>query len=259
MSQWSFFQSTLIIALLSPLGLFLAASFFLLVIPAGKWPPKRRLLLGLLTLLFAFSCTDFCGKKMLAFLEALTPEARGERRGRPAVVLVLGGGAVAEGQTYQPSVSSQRRLRKAREILSCCGDGKLLLSGIESPLMARWLRASLPREKVLLETRSLNTEGNLRESAVLLRRLYSDERSRPQVFLVTDRFHMARAWRWAKKFMPDFEVVPSPAPSLVRDAPWHPVNFVPTCRGLELTSMAWRETLALLRDWCRSHDEKQDQ
>lgn len=77
MSQWSFFQSTLIIALLSPLGLFLAASFFLLVIPAGKWPPKRRLLLGLLTLLFAFSCTDFCGKKMLAFLEALTPEARG--------------------------------------------------------------------------------------------------------------------------------------------------------------------------------------
>ena len=92
-----------------------------------------------------------------------------------------------------------------------------------------------------------------------MRRLYSDERSRPQVFLVTDRFHMARAWRWAKKFMPDFEVVPSPAPSLVRDAPWHPVNFVPTCRGLELTSMAWRETLALLRDWCRSHDEKQDQ
>ncbi len=259
MSQWSFFQSTLIIALLSPLGLFLAASFFLLLIPAAEGRKRRRVLWGALTLFFAFSCTDFCGKKMLAFLEAWAPEAKEEDGGCSAVVLVLGGGAVAEGQTYQPSVSSQRRLRKAREILSRCGDAKLLLSGIESPLMARWLRDSPPREKVLLETRSLNTEGNLRESAVFLRRLYPDERPRPQVFLVTDRFHMARALRWAKKFMPDFEVVPSPAPSLVRNVPWRPVNFVPTCRGLELTSMAWRETLALLRDWCRSHYEKQDQ
>lgn len=259
MSQWSFFQSTLIIALLSPLGLFLAASFFLLLVPAGEERKRRRTLLSVLTLLFAFSCTDFCGKKMLAFLESLTPEAEEGRGGRSAVVLVLGGGAVAEGRTYQPSVSSQRRLRTAREILSRCGDGKLLLSGIESPLMARWLRDSPLREKTLLETRSLNTEGNLRESAVFLRRLYPNERSRPQVFLVTDRFHMARALRWAKKFMPDFEVVPSPAPSLVRHVPWHPANFVPTCRGLELTSMAWRETLALLRDWLRSRHEAQDQ
>ena len=38
MSQWSFFQSTLIIALLSPLGLFLAASFFLLVSRRGSGP-----------------------------------------------------------------------------------------------------------------------------------------------------------------------------------------------------------------------------
>lgn len=256
MSQWSFFQSTLIIALLSPLGLFLAASFFLLLVPSGH--AKRRVLWGLLTLLFAFSCTDFCGKKLLAFLEALAPEAKEGSGVRSAVVLVLGGGAVAEGQTYQPSVSSQRRLRTAREILARGRDGKLLLSGIESPLMAHWLRASLPREKVLLENRSLNTEGNLRESAVFLRRLYPDERPRPQIFLVTDRFHMARALRWAKKFMPDFEFVPSPAPSLVRDVPWHPVNFVPTCRGLELTSMAWREALALLRDWFRSHYEKQN-
>ena len=73
MSQWSFFQSTLIIALLSPLGLFLAASFFLLVIPAGEWPPKRRLRLGLLTLLFAFSCTDFCGKKQGGNVAAARP------------------------------------------------------------------------------------------------------------------------------------------------------------------------------------------
>lgn len=241
MTQTEFFISAATAAAVSPLGLFLVGVTAALLLQT-RAPGARRAALCL-TLLFAFACTDFCGKTMLSALEGLCADEKGPDAG-PVVFVVLGGGAVAEGDTYQPSISSQRRLRHAQSLMASRGDAVLMLSGIESPVTARGVKG-VP---FLAETRSLNTRGNIRESAGLLRRLYPDESARPVVCFVTDRFHTFRAMRHARREMTDFSVCASPAPSLARRARWRPVHFIPTSGGLAVTTMAARELFALLRD-----------
>ena len=250
MSSFAFFRGALLTAVSSPLGCFLLASALVLAL-SGEWMRRwRRRLLALLLILFALSCTDLFGRGLLLLVESFAPSSPEADRSRAAVALVPGGGAVAEGNLYQPSVSSQRRLRRAREVLRFFPDGMLLISGIESPLMARWL--GMKKGECLLEKRSVNTRGNIRECAKLLRRRYPGVEARPQVLIVTDRFHMARTMCWADVYLKGFEVVPMPAASLVRRRTWQPLSLLPTCRGLEMTSMAWREVLALSRDLIRA-------
>ncbi len=245
MTGVAFFFSTLATSFLSPLGLFLEAVFLVQIVP-WQWTKKRRAKLTLLlTLLFAFAGTDFCGKTLLSTLERLAGEQPALNEKHPVVFVVLGGGAVAEGDMYQPSVSSQRRLRHARRLMKGRSEARLLLSGIESPVMARWL-GDVP---FIMEPYSLNTRANILKSAQLLRRLYPDAAKRPAVCIVTDRFHTVRAMRCAHAEMADFNVFAAPAPSLVRRSPWRLFHFIPTSTGLNVTSMAWREMLALLRDW----------
>ncbi len=245
MTQSAFFFSALLTAFLTPLGLYLECTFLALLLPF-RFLKKHRVGAALcLTILFAFSCTDFCGKTLLSALESFSLRQPAPDGSSPVVFVVLGGGAVAEGDTYQPSISSQRRLRRARELVNARKNAVLLLSGIEAPVMARWL-GDMP---FLIEPRSLNTRGNIRESARLLRRIYPNVRERPLVCIVTDRFHTLRAMRCANREMADFSVCASPAPSLVRRSPWRLFHFIPTSGGLTVTSMAVREMLALLRDW----------
>ncbi|MGI6076137.1 MAG: YdcF family protein [Pyramidobacter sp.] len=215
---------------------------------------SRRLRRGLwaaLLLLFAASCTDFFGRELFLMLESLPALPQSPEKSRPAVVLVLGGGAVAEGDLYQPSVSSQRRLRRALELFHALPDAAIMISGIEAPLMANWLRGHGFSGACLIEGQSLNTESNIRKSAALLNRLYPKEGLRPQILLVTDRFHMARTALWAKRYMADFDLYSLPAPSMVRRSCIRAVYFVPTSRGLGVTSLAWREVLALIRDYLK--------
>ena len=247
MTQAAYFFSTLLVSLLSPLGLYLGAMLLTLIAPLGWIRKNRRRLATAFTLLFAFACTDFCGKSMLSALERLGGEVSLPPYGKPAVFIVLGGGSVAEGDAYQPSISSQRRLRRALVMMNEHSGSRLMLSGIEAPVIARWL-GDVP---LIMEPRSLNTRANILESAALLRRLYPDEKTRPAVCLVTDRFHTPRALLNARAFMGDFQVYSSPALSLVRKSPWRAFHFIPTSGGLAVTSMAWREILALSRDCLR--------
>ena len=248
MTQAAYFFSTLLTALLSPLGLFLGANVLTMTVPLSWLKKRRRGIALLLTLLFAFACTDFCGKTLLSFLERLAERQPALNGQKSVVFVVLGGGAVAEGDIYQPSISSQRRLRRARKLADERRGSTLMLSGIEAPVMARWLGDT----PFLMEPYSLNTRENVRESAKLLRRLYPDEKTRPAVCLVTDRFHTTRAMLCARSLMADFEVCASPAPSLVRSSQWRLFHFIPTGAGLAVTSMAWREMLALIRDWLKA-------
>ncbi|MBQ4490372.1 MAG: YdcF family protein, partial [Pyramidobacter sp.] len=181
MTQAAYFFSTLLTALLSPLGLFLGANVLTMTVPLSWLKKRRRGIALLLTLLFAFACTDFCGKTLLSFLEHLAERQPALNGQKSVVFVVLGGGAVAEGDIYQPSISSQRRLRRARKLADERRGSTLMLSGIEAPVMARWLGDT----PFLMEPYSLNTRENVRESAKLLRRLYPDEKARPAVCLVT--------------------------------------------------------------------------
>ncbi|MBP3835882.1 MAG: hypothetical protein J6E31_02165, partial [Pyramidobacter sp.] len=109
MTQAAYFFSTLLTALLSPLGLFLGANVLTMTVPLSWLKKRRRGIALLLTLLFAFACTDFCGKTLLSFLERLAERQPALNGQKSVVFVVLGGGAVAEGDIYQPSISSQRR------------------------------------------------------------------------------------------------------------------------------------------------------
>lgn len=210
----------------------------------------------MIVLFFAAVCTDFFGKEMLLILESFSGAPAEADKSRCGVTLVLGGGAVAEGDLYQPSVSSQRRMRRALEVFRSLENNTLLISGIEAPLMEKWLRANSFRGKCLIERKSLNTQENLHQSAELLKQIYPDESIRPVVYLVTDKFHITRAMLWAKVYLKNFDVVPFPAPSMVRRSYVKAVHFIPTCRGLAQTSMAWREMLALMRDYLKIKVEK---
>ena len=246
MTHAAYFFSTLLASLLSPLGLYLEAMLLTMIAPLRWIRRHRRRLAVTFTLLFAFACTDFCGKTMLSALEHLAVVSQPPTT-RDAVYIVLGGGAVAEGDIYQPSIASQRRLRHARALVDGRENAMLMLSGIEAPVMVRWL-GDTPR---LVEAHSLSTQQNVELSARLLRRAFPDERERPAVCFVTDRFHTFRALLYARLAMADFDVYACPAASLVRRSPWRLFHFIPTCGGLSVTSMAWRETLALTRDWLR--------
>ena len=65
--------------------------------------------------------------------------------------------------------------------------------------------------------------------------------------LVTDKFHMARAALWARFYAPDVQFVFAPVPSYAPPVRL-PFDLLPSSKGLDYTTMALREALALLRD-----------
>lgn len=203
-----------------------------------------------LVLVFAFFCTPRAGKGLLGLLEGLTPEVSldGSELSRPPVVLVLGGGAVAEGGGYEPSLSSQRRLRQGLRYLEG-SDGMLMLSGIESPLLEQWLRAQGFQGDILMERRSQNTAQNLTASGELLARTFPEWEERPQIWIVSDRYHLFRVMLWARRCLQGFRALAAPAPSLLGMGCPVTGDCFPSLKGLERTSTAWREILALVKDW----------
>ncbi len=251
MTALSYFGSTLLTAVFSPLGIFLITALVVLVFPFNVQEKKRRYAAIFTVFLFAAACTDFFGRAMLMILESLAGCSGDTDKGSPAVTLVLGGGAVAEGDLYQPSVSSQRRMRKALEVHHSHENDTLLISGIEAPLMEKWLKAHSFSGKCLIEGKSLNTQENIRQSARLLNGIFPDESTYPVIYLVTDKFHITRAMLWARVYLKEFDIIPAPAPSMVRRSGVKAVQFIPTCRGLDLTSMACREMIALMRDYLK--------
>lgn len=223
----------------SPLGLLLVISAMALLLK----PKKSRLVCyGLWIFLVLFSM-PLTGKYALHLLGNLAPDR--PPQGEVEQVIVLAGGAIHDGWGYLPSTSSVRRLRAALPIKS---KRPLLISGIEGVLMASWLEHQdfKPNVPFQLERRSTNTKTNLFEATQLLKHLPTGS----QLVLVTDRFHAPRASLWANYYMPqmDWRFVLPPDPTL---PPRLPYDLLPSPKGLEYTSLALRETIALLRDWCR--------
>lgn len=224
----------------SPLALFLLLAAVVLM---TKKNGDRRRSMALLCLVFALMAMPLFGKLTMSAVEALAPQDVSLGHEAP-VYLVLAGGAWRDGESWQPSSATVRRLRRALSALSE-REGLLLLSGIESALMVRWLHDHGVDVPVLREKSSRTTEENLRFSADLIDRQGLSKR---QIVLVTDRFHMKRALMWARHLMPQVEVTPLAASSITSTLrlPW---DLLPSLKGLEYTSLAWRELVALGRDW----------
>lgn len=223
------FLSSALLFAASPLGLLLWGTALWLLL--GR--RKRWLAAGLLVFLAA--CTPLGGKWALRAVESLCPPRSDQK---PASVLVLSGGAVFDGVRFTASPASVRRLRFA---LQQTNGRPILLSGIESPLLLSWLSERKDLREVLIERSSRTTEENFRFSAPILRKM-----SGPTA-LVTDKFHMARAALWARFYAPDVQFVFAPVPSYAPPVRL-PFDLLPSSKGLDYTTMALREALALLRD-----------
>ncbi len=250
MTGVSWVSSAAVGAALSPLGLFLLALCLIALWPSRRWSlsGRRRTLLLVLVLVFALICTPRVGKGLLGLLERLAPPAPSDWS-KPRVVLVLGGGAVDEGARYSPSLSARRRLNQGLQCLDSAAGSRLMVSGIESPLLAQWLREGGFQEEILLERYSRNTGQNLAASGAMLAQLYPAGKPRPQVWVVSDRYHLFRVSLWARRYLRGFEVQTVAAPSLRNLNGAVKGDWLPSLKGLERSSMAWRELLALVKDW----------
>ncbi|KAA8735329.1 YdcF family protein [Acinetobacter qingfengensis] len=108
---------------------------------------------------------------------------------QPHAIVILGGGLMAGKQKGQIILNpyTQKRLQTAIEIYNKY-HLPILLSGVESPYMQKWLKQH-DIEAQFLENRSMNTCENTRFSALLLQK----QGGAPTVFLVTDAYHMPRS------------------------------------------------------------------
>ncbi|NOY79683.1 MAG: YdcF family protein [Kiritimatiellaeota bacterium] len=154
-----------------------------------------------------------------------------------SVVLVLGGGVTDSGF---PSSETLDRLERALEVWRRLPTAWFLLAeggigkyGTEERVRAYLERCGLPKDRILLETKSLTTQQNIKFCLPILRRHQIS-----QIILVTNLRHMVRGRLVCRRYGLDPAVVASYAPpSLV---------FCPSWRGLFHFSASLNEYVGLL-------------
>jgi len=153
-----------------------------------------------LTLTFYLLCTSLVAEKLMGWLEEMyTPPAQVETSGADVIIL-LGGGAISQvpdvdGVGALCASPANRlltavRLQKILNVPILVSGGQVYSdSGAEAEISARVLKSlGVPEDKILTETKSINTSQNARYSAAILR-----ENNFSKPLLVTSAFHMNRA------------------------------------------------------------------
>lgn len=168
---------------------------------------------------------------------------------RPQAIVVLGGGrnlyAPENADGEDVSLSSLSRLRYAASLyrttrlpLMTSGgkpSGGKLAEGL---LMARVLEEEFKVPVLLVESQSMNTAQNALFSRPLLQAAGVE-----RILLVTEAFHMRRA----RLEFRNTGILTVPAPMGFRGPePGDPKNFLPTAKGLMLSSEALREWLGIM-------------
>ena len=152
------------------------------------------------TIIFYLMCTSLIAERTMGWLEELhAPPAQVETSGADVIVL-LGGGAISQvpdvdGVGALCASPANRlltavRLQKMLNVPILISGGQVYSdSGAEAEISARVLKSlGVPEDKIITETKSVNTAQNARYSATILR---EKEFSKP--LLVTSAFHMNRA------------------------------------------------------------------
>jgi len=152
------------------------------------------------TLIFYLLSTSFVAERLMGWLEELhTPPAQVETSGADLIVL-LGGGAISQvpdvdGVGALCASPANRlltavRLQKLLNVPILVSGGQVYSdSGAEAEISARVLKSlGVPEDKILTETKSVNTSQNARYSALIMR-----ENNFSKPLLVTSAFHMHRA------------------------------------------------------------------
>lgn len=227
---------------LTPLGLFFFA-FFLTALLWRRKPKTRLKAFVLLAALLWISAMPLTGKVALDLLGRLAPEP--QSLGTVDALIVPAGGAIHDGFGYHASASSLRRVRAALQVAT---KRPPLLLGIESPLIADWLKPQgfLPGVAYRLETKSIDTKSNIKQACKAL----ADLPEGATIALVTDKFHQPRCLLWARYYGPQWQWITAPVPEATMP-PRLPFDLLPGSKGIEYTGGALRELCALARDWLR--------
>ena len=157
-----------------------------------KFSKKLSITVLVVTLIFYLLCTSLVAEKFMGWLEEMhSPPAQVETSGADVIVL-LGGGAISQ----VPDVDGVNRLltavrlQKLLNVPIIISGGQVYSdSGAEAEISARILKTlGVPEDKIITETKSVNTSQNARYTATLMR-----EKNFKKPLLVTSAFHMNRA------------------------------------------------------------------
>ena len=182
-----------------PPGIFIVIAL-ILVVKLFKISRKLAGVVFCVTLIFYLLCTSLIAEKTMGWLEEMhTPPANVENSGADVIIL-LGGGAISQvpdvdGVGALCASPANRlltavRLQKLLNVPILISGGQVYSdSGAEAEISARILKSlGVSEEKIITETKSINTAQNARYSAAILREMNF---SKP--LLVTSAFHMNRA------------------------------------------------------------------
>lgn len=182
-----------------PPGIFI---LLLLTLSVKLFRIDRRLSIAVMlcTLVFYLLCTSLVAERLMGWLEERhVPPAQVETSGADVIVL-LGGGAISQvpdvdGVGALCASPANRlltavRLQRLLNVPILVSGGQVYSdSGAEAEISARVLKSlGVPEDKILTETKSINTTQNARYSAEILR-----EKNFVKPVLVTSAFHMNRA------------------------------------------------------------------
>lgn len=199
-----------------------------------------------------------------ALLQPLEDEARAEAAAAPTccydAIVVLGGSIGPAAPPLRPDpelYDSSDRVWHAARLFHRGVAPRIIVSGgsyavetgqapatqTEAAAMRHFLVAlGVPEDRIVMEGKSLNTIGNMRETRVLV--------GSGQVALVTSAYHMPRALRLAREadlsaaaFPTDWQALPLGGVS------WE--DLLPSVRGLAASGIAIKEYLARAFDYRR--------
>ena len=165
-----------------------------------KFSKKLSITVLVVTLIFYLLCTSLVAERFMGWLEEMhSPPAQVETSGADVIVL-LGGGAISQvpdvdGVGALCASPANRlltavRLQKLLNVPIIISGGQVYSdSGAEAEISARILKTlGVPEDKIITETKSVNTSQNARYTATLMR-----EKNFKKPLLVTSAFHMNRA------------------------------------------------------------------
>lgn len=206
-------------------------------------------LVGVGTIIFYFLCTGFVAEKFMGQLEKkYLPPEQIETTGADVIVL-LGGGAISDVQDVDGSgtlcaspasrLLTAVRIQKILKIPILISGGQVYGdSGAEAIISERVLKSlGVPEEKILVETRSVNTTQNAIFSAEILR-----EKNFTHPIIVTSAFHMQRAvLNFSRQ---NVNVIPYPTDFTVPHKPvFHYTKLRPQASALLLNVTVMQEIL----------------
>lgn len=231
-----------------PPGLFIVL-LTILAIYLTKFSGRLACAVGIGTLIFYLLCTGLVAERLMGHLEMkYSPPAQIEQAGADVIIL-LGGGAIRDVQDVDGAgtlcASPSSRLLTAVRLQRILNTPILLSggqvyedSGAEALISGRVLKSlGVPDEKILLETKSVNTTQNAIYSTEILR-----EKNLTRPILVTSAFHMNRAvLNFSRQ---GIEVIPYPTDFTVsHDPEFHYTKLRPQAEALLLNVTVMQEIL----------------